>query len=354
MMSSARIAAAALTIGVAAFSSAQQIKVQVDGAPLYFANAQPQYVDGRVLVPLRSIFERLGATVNWDRQTRMIDASRGGSQVELRIGDRQALVNGNTVTLDVPAMIVNGATLVPIRFVSESLGAQVGWMEAERLVTINTTASPTDTAVITQREHDQREHDQRIKTPPHRLRRIMIRQDEVIPVTLDETLSTETNRRGDKFTATVRTEDRDEYADIPRGTKVEGRIIAIHKRTENQPAIIDVTYNRLRFPNGHTVKIDGSLTALDEKHVMRGENGMISYKSDNRDQRMVYAGYGAGAGLLVGVLSDKPLEGAILGGAVGYIIGQVQHDQQKRTENVRIPAGTEMGIRIHSDVATDW
>jgi len=330
---------AGLAMAIAAISSAQHIRVQIDGNAVYFPNAQPQYTDGRVLVPLRGIFEQLGALVTWNRSTQTVSATRGDSDVELRIGHHTATVNGSTVKLDVPPMVVNGSTMVPIRFVSEALGAQVGWLEAQQLVSITTT-NVQDTIV---------------STPPQRLHRITVRPNEIIPVTLDNALSSLDSRKGDRFTATVRTNESSDYAGIPNGTKVEGHISAVSPRRGDRPGILDLTFDRLRFPDGPSLKINGTLISLDDKHVSQDSNGVLTARSENgaQDQRMVYAGYGAGAGLLVGVLSKRPLEDTVLGGALGYILGQVQHDQ-RHASNVTLSSGTEMGIRVNQDATTKW
>lgn len=324
-------------VAVAAISSAQ-IQVQVDGNAVYFPNAQPQYINGRVLVPLRGVFEQLGANVRWDQADQRVSATRGTTDVELRIGSRRASVNGSTVDLDVPPMVLNGSTMVPIRFVSEALGAQVGWVDAQQLVKISTANG--DSATVT--------------TPPQRLHRVMIRSNEVIPVSLNRRLSSIDSRKGDRFTATVRTDDSSGYAGIPEGTKLEGHVAAVHPRNGNKPGILDLSFDRIRFPDGHKASIDGTLTSLDDKHVDRDANGVLRSRTDNtKDQRMVYAGYGAGAGLLVGVLTKRPIEDTVLGGVLGYIVGQVQHDQRKPT-NVTLTPGTEMGVRIDRDVVMSW
>lgn len=111
------------------------VRVFVDGDPV--ALDQPPVIQGsRVLVPLRGIFERMGATVEWRPATRTVLAASGSTLVELQIGSRIARVNGSPVTLDVPAMIIGGRTLVPLRFISESLGAGVQWDAAARTVLI--------------------------------------------------------------------------------------------------------------------------------------------------------------------------------------------------------------------------
>lgn len=125
------------------------IKVEVNGSPISFS-VSPRQINGRTMVPLRSIFEALGAQVSWDSTIRMISATSGDTDVHLSIGDRNATVNGQTVHLDTPAMIVNGSTMVPLRFVSEALGAYVNWSESTQTVTITTRRnSSTDVPSIT-------------------------------------------------------------------------------------------------------------------------------------------------------------------------------------------------------------
>jgi hypothetical protein len=115
-----------LTMIPAAPARAQSVRVVVDGQ-FVALDQPPLMMAGRVLVPLRGVFERLGATVEWNRASNMITALRAGTQVQLAVGSRQAVVNGRAVLLDVPAILARGRTLVPLRFVSEAMGAQVDW-----------------------------------------------------------------------------------------------------------------------------------------------------------------------------------------------------------------------------------
>lgn len=94
-------------------------------------------VDNRTLVPLRSIFEELGAIVQWDQKTKTVTATKEKTQVWLKIGSKNTKVNGKTVTIDVPAQVDNGVTLVPLRFISESMGANVEWNSNDQSATIN-------------------------------------------------------------------------------------------------------------------------------------------------------------------------------------------------------------------------
>ena len=96
----------------------------------------PIMENNRVLVPLRTIFEALGADVDWDGKTQTVTAKRGDMKLSLRIGSEQITVNGRTVTLDVPPRIKNSRTLVPVRAISEGLGASVDWDGANNQVII--------------------------------------------------------------------------------------------------------------------------------------------------------------------------------------------------------------------------
>ena len=118
------------------------IPVYIDGQAVNF-DVPPTVIQSRVLVPLRGIFERLGATVDYDVRTQHIVAVRGPQTVELTLGSRQARVNNTAKLLDVPAFTIGGRTMVPLRFISESLGASVQWVDASRTILIGSTgASP--------------------------------------------------------------------------------------------------------------------------------------------------------------------------------------------------------------------
>lgn len=102
-----------------------QPKVILDGSLLVF-DVPPIIEDGRTLVPLRTIFEALGAMVEWDGDTQTVTAVKGDTEVKLVIGG-QAFKNGIPVSLDVPARIISDRTMVPLRFVAEAMGCAVEW-----------------------------------------------------------------------------------------------------------------------------------------------------------------------------------------------------------------------------------
>lgn len=111
------------TIGA---SSAQDISVKLDGRLLQF-DQPPARVGGRMMVPLRGIFEALKADVVYDGATRSIQATKDSRVIQLQLGSRTAIIDGRTLFLDVPADTIGGRTMVPLRFVAEALGADVKW-----------------------------------------------------------------------------------------------------------------------------------------------------------------------------------------------------------------------------------
>ncbi|MHB8107439.1 MAG: stalk domain-containing protein [Candidatus Cryosericum sp.] len=96
----------------------------------------PVIRNGSTLVPLRFIAEALGVSPSWDAVFSVIDMSVGGHEVRLQIGARFAGVDGKRVALDTAPIIVGGVTMVPLRFVSETMGADVMWDAATRTVTV--------------------------------------------------------------------------------------------------------------------------------------------------------------------------------------------------------------------------
>lgn len=117
-------------------SAQNTITVLLNGKTLSF-DENPRIENGTTLVPMRKIFESLGATIAYDAKTKTVHASKEGTAVTLPIGSQYPLVNGIKKEIDVPGKIVNGRTLVPLRFVSESLGASVNWNQATQTITIN-------------------------------------------------------------------------------------------------------------------------------------------------------------------------------------------------------------------------
>lgn len=118
------------------------IRVMVDGAELAF-DVDPVIENDRTLVPMRLIFEALGAKVDWDEATRTALAVKGDVKISITIDSAELMKNSKAVALDAPARLIGGRTLVPVRAVSEGMGAKVDWDEASRMVQIVTSEEPS-------------------------------------------------------------------------------------------------------------------------------------------------------------------------------------------------------------------
>jgi hypothetical protein len=130
---------AVLTLGVAVAIATISLPARADVAVL--VNGQSVNFDqppitraGRVFVPLRGVFERLGASVVYDNG--QINATGNGRNIALNIGSTQATVNGSTQVLDVAPFVIGSRTLVPLRFVAQALGAGVEWDQNAQTVRI--------------------------------------------------------------------------------------------------------------------------------------------------------------------------------------------------------------------------
>jgi len=131
-------AATLLVIGPAGAQARSDIGVTVNGEPVLFQGLGPQQINGRTMVPVRGVLEKLGADISYNNATQTVTASTPTMDIQLKIGSRTAIVNANPVTLDVPAQMIQDHTFVPLRFLGESLGADLKWDSATRTVVITT------------------------------------------------------------------------------------------------------------------------------------------------------------------------------------------------------------------------
>jgi len=125
---------------VPAMASGRDITVKIDGKPVIFDTA-PQIIRGRVMVPLRAISDLSGAAVDWNAARRTVTIDKGGSKIILTTGSDRAIHNGRQVFLDSPVVLVKGRSLVPLRFISESMGYGVTWDGNKRRVTLTSRLS---------------------------------------------------------------------------------------------------------------------------------------------------------------------------------------------------------------------
>ena len=94
-------------------------------------------LNGRTVVPARFIAENLGGKVDWDDPTKTVTITKGGTIIIIQIDNKTAKVNGVDVELDQSAVIINGRTMIPARFIANNLGAEVDWNGETRTVIID-------------------------------------------------------------------------------------------------------------------------------------------------------------------------------------------------------------------------
>ncbi|HZG85505.1 LysM peptidoglycan-binding domain-containing protein [Paenibacillus sp.] len=115
-------------------ASAEAPRVTLDGRQL---NVRPAIINNQTFIPIRAVAETLGAQVDWDGDSRTVTIRKGDSLIRFAVGATTAVVDGRTVAT--PASLIrDGTTLVPLRFVGETLGLQVDWDDASRTVRLAT------------------------------------------------------------------------------------------------------------------------------------------------------------------------------------------------------------------------
>ena len=120
--------------------AAQNVSIVLNGNHLVFSGAQPQLVNGSVLVPARGVFENMGFQAQWDDSTKTSTLRKEGMTIVSQLGASYFTVNGSQKSLDVPVQIIDGTLMLPLRAISEATGAQVNWDANTFTASINTNA----------------------------------------------------------------------------------------------------------------------------------------------------------------------------------------------------------------------
>jgi uncharacterized membrane protein len=355
---------------VSAAAFADPVQVTVNGNPVRFDAAQPAMIGGRVFVPLRGVFEQMGANVDWDSATQTVMADGNDRHIRLRLGSLDASVNGRVVTMDVAPQLMEGSTMVPLRFLGEALGAHVDWQPQNNLVAIWQHDERDGRAQRLERETNPPPPPpapvqpappqviiERVPVPvapppaPERPRemKVTISRDNVIPMRLDQEISSNHSQPGDKITATI-TDAGARYLNFPEGTIVQGEIRQATPASGSHAGTLDVRFTHIVFPDGQRYRIGGVVTRWDDKDIVRTDNGR--YVAKNTIDKSLYsdAAIGAGAGLFLGSLSGKAVGGAVIGGTIGAIVGALDHNMAR---NVIFQGGTRMALVLDRDLTVD-
>lgn len=320
--------------GVAGQQAADAATVQLNGQPLQTSVAPIQY-RGRTLVPMRDIFEALGAKVQWDAYTQGITATRAATTVKMQMGRASASLNGQNVRLDQPPLMVNGRTMVPLRFVSEAMGATVNFDNRLQLVSISTNGAPAGSGG---------------GTAVAGVRTISVPAGVVVPVTLDQEVSSATARVGDTFMATVKS-DRMGDSEFPGGSKIEGVVTEVVKRAGNEPGVLDLQFRNVVLPDNTRMPIRGQLVALDGAGITNANGRIVAPAAKGGSNKLKVIGIGAGAGYLIGkvLLKKDGVLSAVLGAAGGYLYDASKN--KKTGADARVAAGTTLGVRLNQGVS---
>lgn len=119
-------------------SAAQSIIVKLDGNNVSFGNIEPVVKDNRTLIPLRGLFEKMGYSIDWEPNTKAAILLKDGNTISIRSEKKYIIVNNIQKNIDVPAQIINGSMMIPLRAVADATGAKVNWNGDTKTVEIIT------------------------------------------------------------------------------------------------------------------------------------------------------------------------------------------------------------------------
>ena len=123
-----------LSINITTFAS-DTIYVTLDGSYIEF-DVKPQIINGRTMVPIRAIFEKMGAIVEWDGNTSSAICTKGDTVVKMTVNSMDMYINNQLTKMDISPVVIDGRTLAPARYVAEAFGADVQWSQANNTVVI--------------------------------------------------------------------------------------------------------------------------------------------------------------------------------------------------------------------------
>lgn len=126
-----------ICIPISIKAASQSVEIYINGKRIS-SDVPPVITEGRILVPLRVVSENLGAKVHWDNSSKTVTI-KGSKNIILTVNNRNILVDNNNIVVDVPASVVQNRTMVPLRFISEVLESKVDWDNTEKRVTITKT-----------------------------------------------------------------------------------------------------------------------------------------------------------------------------------------------------------------------
>ncbi len=253
---------------------------------------------GRVFVPLRGIFEALGAGVAYDNGT--INATAGDKTVQVKIGSNQAIVNGQAQYLDAAPFMVGSTTMVPLRFVSEALGATVNYDNATGTIAVNTgEATPKATIAV---------------------------GSDLVAI-MNNGLNSGSAKVGEPVSMTVQPP----YP--PQGNRlagaiIQGNVIVAQPAGQGRNPKLEIEVDTIQYAGGGAlVPIAAKISKID---VKQGSN-------------IAKEAVGTAAGMVIGNWIGKSL-GTNAGGAIGAVGGYMLTSNSKT--NFDVPAGSKVSLQL--------
>jgi len=239
------------------------VSITVEGIPLAMP-VPPIIIEGRMLVGVRSVGEAVGGTVDWDPAKKAATVTRRADTVVLTLGKREALVNGKSMTMDVPAQLVGDRTMVPLRFIAEALGGAVEWNPDT--MTANILRKPTFiTALNYVRDVGKTRVVLTLSEPPISVK----------------SLATADSLTLDLFPATINT---DQPTQLPFdalmkvvGLQAEGRTVHLQAQLWNPPA-----YRQFLSPDGTQLTIEFDYTVTGIQYMQDGRIPILNVASTGR------------------------------------------------------------------------
>jgi Copper amine oxidase N-terminal domain len=296
----------ASVVAVAAVAGAQVVAVSINGAPVTFTPA-PIERAGRVYVPLRGVFERLGASVVYENG--VINANANGRQIALRIGSNLASVNGVAQAVDVAPFVIEDRTYVPLRFVSQALGATVSYNAQDRGITISAPQAQLANAAPA--------------GPPVPKLAAGTR----FSGTISTDINTATAQVGDRFAMNLTAPYPNDDASFA-GAYVSGHVASVQKAGQGTPAQLGLAFDKIVFPDGRTEPLAAEVVSLDQKHP----------------SAIPQQALGALGGMLVGNAIAKTVFGASGGGIIGAAGGFLYANNMKT--NFTVPKSSTVTVEV--------
>lgn len=260
-----------------------------------------------MFVPLRSVFQRLGASVVYEGG--VINAHAPGREIALKVGSNLATINGVAAAVDTPPFIVGSTTYVPLRFISQALGAGVTYTDtgAVQTVAIDTLGPPP--------------------TPPPGAADLVAGAR--LAGSLSTDLNTATSNVGDRFAINIMPPYPNDDAAFA-GSYISGHVESVTRASQGKKAGMELAFDKIVFADGHSLPLSARVVGVDQKH----------------QSAIPQQAAGALGGMLLGNLLGKVIFQTGLGGVFGAAGGFLYANNLKT--NFTVPKSSTVTVEVET------